>query len=426
MHFQNACNVFKSLLVEDYHAATECVLMTASRGLTEDQVVLLTESIAGSGKRLVIKETLGPFVDVPSTGGPASLTTLLCPLLIANRGFRVPKLSATGSVAGGIDAMGIIPGFDTHLAGQDFIDALTQANIAHAEPSEEFCAADKFLIEGRRQFKMMENRGLAAASLLAKKFAIPGVMACFDFRVGASGNIGSDVASAREAAVLFHRVAHRLGIRIRIALTDNRVFPSSAMGRLESLFFLHSVLAGESLELKLDQAHVSACVKLAASACEMAKPNLSVEDYERTITRAVSEKGVLETLKTHLIAQGASVASLGQAFAARNEQSVLTIRSEEVGFWFPPPLVNVKDWFKAWQRENDAANRKANHGLCSQVGLRLLATPGERVGKSQPLVELRYHPSGVPPIDYGSLRGTVSQRTTSPHPQILEWVNYED
>ena len=139
MTFEAACALFRDQQYEAFDLAADVVIDSARSGLSDAQVQLLSRSIAASGKIVELPADLEPFVDVPSSGGPASLTTLLCPLLIAARGYTVPKLSATGSIAGGIDTLAMIPGYRTSLVGDDFVRVLRRCRFAHAEPSKNFC-----------------------------------------------------------------------------------------------------------------------------------------------------------------------------------------------------------------------------------------------------------------------------------------------
>jgi thymidine phosphorylase len=421
MTFREACDAYRARKADRFEAASDAVVAVAQQGtLSADDIATLARSMASSGESLVIPSSLNPTVDVPSTGGPASLTTLLCPVILATLRDYVPKLSATGSVAGGIDTMALIPGFRSDLAGEDFISALTQARFAHAEPSDTFCPADAYLVRARRQANMMANAGLAAASLLAKKVAIPGVACVFDFRVGRSGNIGATTTAAQQTADLFRRVARILGIKLQIVLTDNDSFPCSALGRLESLELLWRIITDGDDLLELDRAHFELCAELAVRAHEL---------VGGTNTSAVQIRGALisgfvrDAFMRHIAAQGANDRSLHQVLDIRAGQTTRSISVDQDGYWLPPPVDAAKNYIKNWQSEvlSRIPLRGQNGDLTAarQVGLRLLVSPGSRVHAGQPVVELRFPQHGQPKDVPMWLGGKVVRESPILKPQLI-------
>ena len=67
--------------------------------------------------------------DIASTGGAGSLTTLLCPFLIATQGIYTPQVSVHGSIAGAIDTLGIIPGYNFELSYKEMENSLRESKI---------------------------------------------------------------------------------------------------------------------------------------------------------------------------------------------------------------------------------------------------------------------------------------------------------
>src|SRR5687768_13643894 len=97
------CETYRNKRVAQFQEAAESVIGLAEVGLSVAETAELARAVAASGHILRLPNYLAPFADVPSTGAPGSLSTVLCPFLIAAAGVSVPKISATGSIAGAID-----------------------------------------------------------------------------------------------------------------------------------------------------------------------------------------------------------------------------------------------------------------------------------------------------------------------------------
>src|SRR5437879_3175052 len=80
-----------------------------------DSIAALAKALAASGDIWSWPSDFQPVSDVPSTGGPTSLTTLVCPYILAGSGCFVPKLSVPGSIAGALDVLELIAGFNINL-----------------------------------------------------------------------------------------------------------------------------------------------------------------------------------------------------------------------------------------------------------------------------------------------------------------------
>lgn len=418
MTFEQACEAFCSRDRKRFDCAADAIMASARRGLTDAQIELLSAAIAASGDKIRLPPELEPFIDVPSSGGPASLTTLLCPLLLATFGFYVPKLSAPGSIAGGIDTMAIIPGFKADLAESSFVSVLRRCRFAHAHPSKTFCPADNTLIRKRRAARMMANPELAAASLLAKKLAIPHTRAAFDFRIGPAGNIGKNLRESRMSRRLFERIAKNLHVKALVVLTENRTFPSSALGRLESLLLLWRVLSNTAL-LKVDQDHVCLCIDISAKACMLANSGLDPATVRAKLENSLRSGSAKRTFIAHLEAQGASQQAFEQLIEIRNQQKPIVVTSPGNGYWLPPDLNLTKEWLKREQLRFQNLVSVCTEDGSSQIGLQLHRARGEFVRKGDKVIEVRY-PTGIGRLDVPDwLWGRISRSNPAEQSQLL-------
>jgi hypothetical protein len=178
-----------------------------------EPVADLASLLADSGVRLDFGDHAA---DVASTGGPSSLSTLLCPVFLAMNGYSVPKLGVQGRPAGGIDVMAQIPGFDINPSPAKVADIITGCRFAHFLANETYAPLDQWLFRYRQEFGVQSVRNLVVASILAKKLAVGVTTAGLEIRVFPGGNFGSDVSIAIENAQFFLKVAEHLNIRTTV------------------------------------------------------------------------------------------------------------------------------------------------------------------------------------------------------------------
>lgn len=401
--------------------SSEALLDRVSHGFRPEEIAEVASAIAESGRRVRLPSELAPFADVASTGGPGSLTTLITPFLMSAVGVRVPKVSASGSIAGAIDTFAVLPGFRSQLDSKQFLTALSESGIAHTLQTDDFCPVDGLLIRMRRSRGLMACPELAAASLLAKKLAIPGTAVAFDFRVGESGNIGNGEDEARRSAQLFGEVSKHLGLRITILLTDNDTLPSTSLGRLESLHLFYEIVNGRQLG-RLDSEHLQVCLEIAAEACALAR-HRPVHQESAAIRTALETGRVKDQLAANLEAQGSSLDELERVLDVRQRQEVQVVSATEDGYWFPPKAMCLKNWFRETRlavRGDSAATAE------SEIGLRFLVSPGDHVEVGAGIAEIRFPirtslgPAGELP------RGSVKPQPDSSHTQILSRMRFNE
>ncbi len=400
---------FRSHSQSEWEVGAERLCEFVQQGdLSIDEISELTRAIADSGE--VVRLSAGNYCDIPSTGGPGSLTTLLAPILLASSGARVPKISATGSVAGGIDVLAMIPGFRSSLSVERFRSLTNGVGIAHIKQTDRFCPADAVLIDVRRNRGLMRHVSLAAISLLAKKLAVQGSRALFDFRMGITGNIGDTPSAAVDAAELFFAVAEQLGLEVGVAITDNLSFPSSALGRLESLDLLVQCLRGDAALRLLDTSHRDVCVLLAEAGLELVGGEAKPDAYG-TVGLSLRSGAAYELFVEHLSAQGSSEDALLRTLGERLLQQELPICIRSSGYWKPPDLSRARDWIKAAQRPLGSA-------AADQVGYRLSVSPGEWVDSGSQVATVRL-PRGAS-VDMPTwLEGRVDDAPCRPNAGVI-------
>ncbi|MCW3835052.1 hypothetical protein ACFQ1E_01660 [Sphingomonas canadensis] len=230
-------------------------------GLPLGQIADLAIRLAASGNRLDLAQA--DTADIASTGGPTSLSTLLCPPMLVAIGRRVPKLGVPGRPAGGVDVLGTIPGYRTALDVVAAEQVLAMCNYVHIDAGASFAPADAALFRYRQQVGAQAVPDLAIASLLSKKIAVGVKRVGLEVRVADHGNFGSDFAEARQASRKFCDVARILGMDAVCVLTDaSRPF-QPFVGRGEALLAFKLVLDGEENDWLAE--HLDVCTTMVST-----------------------------------------------------------------------------------------------------------------------------------------------------------------
>ncbi len=208
MTFKNKVDRFIS---EASDSAMKALVQSArSDSIADDDIAYLASSCAEASGR--IWTALDGAADVASTGGPTSLTTLICPLYLRSLGCSVPKLGVPGRPAGGIDVLAQIPGFKYSLTDSEAIGVLKRAGYVHFLAGDSHGKHDALLFSYRKKNDALALAPLVIASLLSKKLIVGLTCVGLDVRVSSFRNFGQTWNDARANATRCCNVAWVLGI----------------------------------------------------------------------------------------------------------------------------------------------------------------------------------------------------------------------
>jgi len=235
-------------------AAMDDVILAGQRSdATDEEISVLAQVLAASGETRP-RSDHEIVADVASTGGPSSLSTLLCPLFLRCLGADVPKIGVPGRPAGAVDVMATIPGYRVILTRDEVAEVLAACGLAHVLATGRQAPLDGRLFARRRLKGATAVPALAIASLLSKKIAVGVRLVGLDVRIGPHGNFGDRWSDARENAQRFVRVASLLGIKAVCFLTNASTPSQPYIGRGEALLALAKLLDGAADEWLNDHA----------------------------------------------------------------------------------------------------------------------------------------------------------------------------
>ena len=371
--------IHRTVIAEFCHAPnghTARRLIDHFRSTQDPQAIAdLTHALADSGARLRVP---GHVADIASTGGPSSLSTLLCPLFLVVAGFTVPKLGVQGRPAGGIDVMAQFPGFDISPSPEKVRGIIERCRFAHFLADDKYAPLDQALFRFRQELSAQAVRNLVAASILAKKIAVGVETAGLEVRVFPGGNFGQSVQAAVENARFFVDVAALVKIQATCFVTDGTIPYQPLIGRGEAIMALHGLFYGEPSPWVLR--HAEQCWGFVRRMC-------SLDKDQRDIAEILQQ--ARKVFEHHLEAHGASPTDLPGLVSTLNRQNRRIATSPGDGFVIYNLSV-IRDFIVQQQRAA-SGNR-----FPDPAGVELLKQPRERVVCGEPVLKIRFSAHSEP------------------------------
>jgi pyrimidine-nucleoside phosphorylase len=243
----------------DESELSDIVSHAVNHELTDHDIAHLADKLANSGTRF--KNLPNNGLDIASTGGPSSLSTLLTPLFLRLMNRVVPKLGIPGRPAGGVDVLATIANYRVHLQPSEVVGCLKKCGYVHFVVDKDYAPLDARFFAVRQRLGAEASVPLVIASLLAKKLVVGLKEVGLDIRVGPDNNFGISFCQAGLNARRFCSVARILGIKATCILTDGSRPYQPMIGRGESLVALNQLFE-ENAEPWL-QKHMVQCWNMA-------------------------------------------------------------------------------------------------------------------------------------------------------------------
>ena len=173
-----------------------------------------------------------PIIDKHSTGGVGDKVTLILAPIITSLNISIAKLSGKGLgfTGGTIDKLQSI-GCKTELSKQQMIKLLKENNLFVASQTNDIVPADKILYNFRDLTGTVDNYGLIASSILAKKFAILGTHVYLDVKYG-SGAFCQTYQQAKQLVKYLKYIAKKMKRKLTIFISSMHQPLGKAIGNL--------------------------------------------------------------------------------------------------------------------------------------------------------------------------------------------------
>ncbi|MCL2522209.1 MAG: pyrimidine-nucleoside phosphorylase [Erysipelotrichales bacterium] len=206
--------------IKDYQASS-LLMAICLNGMDEEETTILTEAMLNSGDIFDLSKIEGIKVDKHSTGGVGDKVTLIVAPLLASLGLKVAKMSGRGlgHTGGTIDKLEGIPGFQTSLTKDQFINQVNDISLAIIGQTGNLVPADKMLYALRDVTGTVSSIPLIASSIMSKKLASGAEVIILDVKVG-KGAFMKTVKEAIELANLMVKIGTNIGRKVMAILTS--------------------------------------------------------------------------------------------------------------------------------------------------------------------------------------------------------------
>lgn len=232
--------------ITDYQASA-LVMAIYINGMNEREITDLTLFMAHSGDVLDLS-SLGEVVDKHSTGGVGDKITLILMPIVASLGIPVAKMSGRGLgfTGGTVDKLESIPGYNTNVAIDEFIQNVKKIGISLIGQTLNLAPADKKLYALRDTISCTESIPLIASSIMSKKIASGANKIVIDVTCG-SGAFMKDIESAKELARVITRIGELAHKETKCIITDMNQPVGYAVGNTLEVVEAIDILKGKYL-----------------------------------------------------------------------------------------------------------------------------------------------------------------------------------
>lgn len=248
--------------VPDYQVSA-WLMAVCCQGMDRQELVDLTELMAGSGRQLDLGGIGRPVVDKHSTGGVGDKLSLIVVPLVAALGVGVAKLSGRGLgfTGGTLDKLESLDGLTVDLAPDRFLGQIAQIGAAIAGQTPDLAPADGKLYALRDVTGTVGSIPLIASSVMSKKLAGGAPAIVLDVKQG-RGAFMTDLAGARALAAEMISIGEAAGRRVTAFVTDMDRPLGRCVGNALEVREAIEVLRGDPSDARLTQLAIAVAAEM--------------------------------------------------------------------------------------------------------------------------------------------------------------------
>lgn len=295
---------FTSGEIPDYQMAA-FAMAVFYRGMDDHETAVLTDAMMHSGDTIDLSRFGTKSVDKHSTGGVGDKTTLIVAPIVASLGGKMAKMSGRGlgHTGGTVDKLESIPGFQTTLSAERFMQQVEEVGLAVIGQSGNLTPADKKLYALRDVTATVDSLPLITSSIMSKKLAAGSHSIVLDVKIG-SGAFMKTLADGRQLAERMVAIGKACGRNVTAVMTNMDIPLGYYIGNALEVMEAVDVLRGRG------------CADLRAVCVELAVNMLMLcngwdEDTARArVEESITSGAAFETMKRWIAAQGGDALAL--------------------------------------------------------------------------------------------------------------------
>ena len=372
---------YTSGAVADYQMAAMAMAIFLN-GLDAEELADWTEAMLHSGDVLDFSDVDAPKSDKHSTGGVGDKVSIPLGPMVATCGVAIPMMSGRGlgHTGGTLDKLESIPGFKTDLDPARFRSILSKTGLVLAGQSETLVPADRKLYALRDASGTVASIPLIASSIMSKKLAEGLDSLVLDVKFG-SGAFMTDIADARRLAETMVGIGSKHGVETIALLTDMNTPLGNEVGNANEIRESLAVLRGEGPEdLTRVTLALGAQMLLASGIAD------NTDEAEALLVDSVDSGRAMEKLRDVIAAQGGDPGVIDDESLLPSTGKYEEISAPEDGY---VGTCDARTIGVAAMRLGAGRSRKEDT-IDPAVGITLLAKPGDRVSKGDPLARIEY------------------------------------
>ena len=313
--------------IPDYQVSA-LLMAIVFRGMTNREIVTLTDRMEHSGDVMDLSSIKGVKVDKHSTGGVGDKTTLALGPMVAACGAILAKMSGRGlgHTGGTLDKLESIPGMNVFVTDEHFRKQVNEIGCAVVGQTGQLVPADKKLYALRDVTGTVESMPLIASSVMSKKLASGSDCILLDVKFG-NGAFMKNVEAAKELAIVMCQIGNALGRDTRAVLTDMEQPLGFAVGNAlevkEAIATLHGHGPKDFTDL---------CLRSGAIMLEQAKIAKNEEEAMEMLKKVIADGSAFEKFRQMVIAQGGDVSYIDHPEKFPESKYVVEVKAPKDGY----------------------------------------------------------------------------------------------